>query len=119
MKINKQKSNKISRKSLVGIALTIICIVCVVFYLLVLQPAEDTLINGSRAKDVPTVSEGSTNNLNTNNNPENTKTTSNNANSTNKEPSKTPGKSPSQYEGETTEDEPAYNNEQFRIPEEE
>lgn len=34
-------------------------------------------------------------------------------------PTKTPGKTPSQYENETIEDTPAYNNEQFRIPDEE
>lgn len=33
-------------------------------------------------------------------------------------PTKTEGKTPTQYEGEKIDDAPAYNNEQFRIPEE-
>ena len=108
MKINKNKSNK---KQLLGSILTILAIVCMLVYLFWLWPTEEISSDEANMKNVPTVTEDK-------------KTDSTQKNTTTDQdkdmtPTKTPGKTPAQYEGETPDDEPAYNNEQFRIPEEE
>ena len=116
MKTYKQKSKNIHKLGLVGIILTVICIICMMFYLLVLWPIEDVMTNEAETQDTPKISDeaNTTNSADTSKNgPKST------TDSPAKEPTKTPGKTPAQYENETVNDEPAYNNEQFRIPEEE
>ena len=108
MKINKNKSNK---KQFLGAILTILAIVCMLVYLFWLWPTEEISSDEANMKNAPTVTEDK-------------KTDSTHKNTTTdqdrvKTPTKTPGKTPSQYEGENINDETAYNNEQFRIPEEE
>lgn len=116
MKVNKQKPNKTGKKSLISIILVIICIICMVFYLLVLWPIEDIMTNEAEIKDTPTVS-GDARSSSTTDNAKGSDNT--NSSSSVKEPTKTPGKTPAQYENESVDDKPAYDNEQFRIPEEE
>ena len=107
MKINKQKSNK---KWILGAVLTVVAIICMLFFFLFMMPKEELETLQDNDKNIPTVNENS---KNPSSGVEDTTDT------TKSEPTKTPGKTPAQYEGETTTDEPEYNNEQFRIPEEE
>ena len=107
MKTYKQKSNK---KWIFGAVLTVVSIVCILFFFLFMMPKEELETLQENEKNIPTVNE------NTEKPSSDVKDTTGNVTS---EPTKTPGKTPSQYEGETPDDEPAYNNEQFRIPEEE
>lgn len=69
-------------------------------------------------EEVPTVKGSSKDNKKNNSNVENSDGETENSNSSNKQPTKMEGKTPSQYEGEAVDDAPEYNNEQFRIPEE-
>ena len=107
MKTYKQKSNK---KWIVGAVLTVVAIVCILFFFLFMMPEEDLETLQVNDENVPTVNES------TKDPSSDVKDTTD---TTTPEPTKTPGKTPAQYEGETTTDEPEYNNEQFRIPEEE
>ena len=108
MRINKKKSNK---KRLLSTVLTIVAVLCLLVYLFFLLPTEELAPDEASLKDVPTVTEDK--------DVKSTKENTPNEQEEIKTPTKTPGKTPAQYEGETTTDEPEYNNEQFRIPEEE
>ena len=103
--------NKNKSKKPFAITITLLLLVVVTFcaYLLIYKSKEDT----SPPVNMPTVQESTGvkevigNSTDSSTDSESIKT-----------PTKTPGKTPSQYENETVVDEPAYNNEQFRIPEE-
>ena len=107
MKISKNKSSK--KAFIIIVAVLLLAIVAVYAYIFMHKPED----KNNPQTNVPTVQESTE--------PEDT-TNTDVDNSTDKEdvktPTKTPGKTPSQYEGETVDDEPAYDNEQFRIPEE-
>ena len=108
MRINKNKSNK---KRLLITTLTIVAVLCLLVYLFFLLPIEELAPEEASLKDVPTVTEDK----DVKSTKENTPTEQEEI----KTPTKTPGKTPAQYEGESVDDKPAYDNEQFRIPEEE
>ena len=112
MRVPKQRSTK--KIVAISVAVLLIILHCVGSYL---------YFNSSSNNDdtaLPTIQETKDTSTGLYSEKDITETTSTTtAENSNKQPTKTPGKTPAQYEGESVGDEPAYNNEQFRIPEEE
>ena len=106
------KKNKSSKKLI--ITLVIIFVISAIGVFTYLYAKQDK----SNPESLPTVQTPTTESNNESENTQKDSDTTSNSSSSSTTPTKTEGKTPSQYEGETVDDEPAYDNEQFRIPEE-
>ncbi len=109
MKITNQKSN--SKKVIIGLSALLILVALFFYFYLSGQKNNEQNIPVIKETPISTGSEGSINLT--------TDADTQDKTIDQKTPTKTPGKTPAQYENESIDDKPAYENEQFRIPEEE
>lgn len=113
MKIQKKKRNK-----LLPVTLVVAVVVIVISYLLFAfatkssWPFEANHTDQSTTDDIPKIQSDDTAG------PDDTSTEQDSSSNTSSDATKTEGKTPIQYEDEQMDDTPVYNNEQFRIPDE-